>query len=219
MAYNAISKCLYSYISISREQITIAKQCAEPIIPSQASWGPLPYNHLIFLPALFALLRLYFWTVNTLSCIAYISINIKFCSQHFFFSFHLKEIIVCGQIFNFNSDRTWCFWAASTIIFLFFFSVLQVSQPLLQIGWTAWQITLVPNWSQFNMIFVTKKLWKYHHLEIYRSLCIGLLSKLSSINFSPLSILQPDMFPNKKSPRSLWTTIMPEAKQSISISY
>ena len=136
-----------------------------------------------------------------------------------FFSFYLKETIICGQIFNFNSDRTWCFWAASTIIFLFFFSVLQVSQPLLQIGWTAWQITLVPNWSQFNMIFVTKKLWKYHHLEIYRSLCIGLLSKLSSINFSPLSILQPDMFPNKKSPRSLWTTIMPEAKQSISISY
>ena len=159
--------------------------------------------------------------LNTLSYIAYISINIKFCPQHcFFFSIHLKEIIICGQIFNFNSDRTWCFWAASTIIFLFFFSVLQVSQPLLQIGWTAWQITLVPNWSQFNMIFVTKKLWKYHHLEIYRSLCIGLLSKLSSINFSPLSILQPEIFPNKKSQRTLcWTTIMPKAKQSISISY
>ena len=59
-----------------------------------------------------------FILLNTLYYIVYISINIKFCSQHCFL-FHLKEIIICGQIFKFNSDRTWCFWAASTIIFLF----------------------------------------------------------------------------------------------------
>ena len=135
MAYNAISKCLYSYISISRELITIAKQCAEPIIPSQASWGPLPYNHLIFLPPFFALLRLYCWTHSLI--LLYIHKHQILPTTLFFVSIHLKEIIICGQIFNFNSDRTWCFWAASTIIFLFFFSVLQVSQPLLQIGWTA----------------------------------------------------------------------------------
>ena len=144
-----ISKCLYSYISISRELITIAKQCAEPIIPSQASWGPLPYNHLIFLPPIFALLRLYCWTHFL---ILYVYIHNHQILLTTFFLFHLKEIMICCQIFNFNSDRTLCFWAASTIFFLFFFSARRVSQPLLQIGWTAWQsiylqITSVPNWS------------------------------------------------------------------------